>query len=141
MYLHTKFHASTPKCKLLLKIGSQQLYYCEQLMSATSAKRPIIVPSFKTSARRLVIVPTFKTSVRTKVSLSRSPASSTACINTIKRAKSDVHRWHLIIKIIIRRRRIMTMMMMIFFFFFCVPQLYLWSSPFLGEIFAYVTVF
>ena len=27
MYLHTKFHASTPKCKLLLKIGSQQLYY------------------------------------------------------------------------------------------------------------------
>ena len=28
-----------------------------------------------------------------------------------------------------------------FFFFFCVPQLYLWGSPFLGEIFAYVTVF
>ena len=27
-----------------------------------------------------------------------------------------------------------------FFFFFCVPQLYLWGSPFLGEIFAYVTV-
>ena len=27
------------------------------------------------------------------------------------------------------------------FFFFCVPQLYLWGSPFLGEIFAYVTVF
>ena len=25
--------------------------------------------------------------------------------------------------------------------FFCVPQLYLWASPFLGEIFAYVTVF
>ena len=27
------------------------------------------------------------------------------------------------------------------FFFFCVPQLYLWGSPLLGEIFAYVTVF
>ena len=27
------------------------------------------------------------------------------------------------------------------FFFFCVPQLYLWGSPFLGEIFAYVIVF
>ena len=25
-----------------------------------------------------------------------------------------------------------------FFFFFCVPQLYLWGSPLLGEIFAYV---
>ena len=24
--------------------------------------------------------------------------------------------------------------------FFCVPQLYLWGSPLLGEIFAYVTV-
>ena len=28
-----------------------------------------------------------------------------------------------------------------FFFFFCVPQLYLWGSPLLGEIFTYVTVF
>ena len=28
----------------------------------------------------------------------------------------------------------------LFVFFFCVPQLYLWDSPFLGEIFAYVTV-
>ena len=28
-----------------------------------------------------------------------------------------------------------------FFFFFGVPQLYLWGSPLLGEIFAYVTVF
>ena len=28
-----------------------------------------------------------------------------------------------------------------FFFFFLVPQLYLWGSPFLDEIFAYVTVF
>ena len=28
-----------------------------------------------------------------------------------------------------------------FFFFFCFPQLYLWGSPLLGEIFAYVTVF
>ena len=28
-----------------------------------------------------------------------------------------------------------------FFFFFFVPQLYLWGSPLLGEIFAYVTVF
>ena len=28
-----------------------------------------------------------------------------------------------------------------FFFFFPVPQLYLWGSPLLGEIFAYVTVF
>ena len=28
-----------------------------------------------------------------------------------------------------------------FFFFFCVPQLYLWGSPLLGEIFACVTVF
>ena len=28
-----------------------------------------------------------------------------------------------------------------FFFFFCVPQLYLWGSPLLGEIFAYITVF
>ena len=28
-----------------------------------------------------------------------------------------------------------------FLFFFCVPQLYLWGSPLLGEIFAYVTVF
>ena len=27
------------------------------------------------------------------------------------------------------------------FFFFCVPQLYLWGSPLLGEIFVYVTVF
>ena len=27
------------------------------------------------------------------------------------------------------------------FVFFCVPQLYLWGSPFLGEIFEYVTVF
>ena len=27
------------------------------------------------------------------------------------------------------------------FFFFYVPQLYLWGSPLLGEIFAYVTVF
>ena len=27
------------------------------------------------------------------------------------------------------------------FFFFCVPKLYLWGSPFLGEIFANVTVF
>ena len=27
------------------------------------------------------------------------------------------------------------------FLFFCVPQLYLWGSPLLGEIFAYVTVF
>ena len=27
------------------------------------------------------------------------------------------------------------------FFFFCVPQQYLWGSPLLGEIFAYVTVF
>ena len=26
-------------------------------------------------------------------------------------------------------------------FFFCVPRLYLWGSPLLGEIFAYVTVF
>ena len=26
-------------------------------------------------------------------------------------------------------------------FFFCVPQLYLWGSPLLGEIFTYVTVF
>ena len=29
----------------------------------------------------------------------------------------------------------------VFLFFFCVPQLYLWGSPLLGEIFAYVTVF
>ena len=29
----------------------------------------------------------------------------------------------------------------VLFFVFCVPQLYLWGSPFLGEIFAYVTVF
>ena len=29
----------------------------------------------------------------------------------------------------------------VFFFFFFVPQLYLWGSPLLGEIFAYVTVF
>ena len=28
-----------------------------------------------------------------------------------------------------------------FFFFFGVPQLYLWGSPLLGEIFACVTVF
>ena len=28
-----------------------------------------------------------------------------------------------------------------FFFFFCVPQLYLWGSPLLSEIFAYVTIF
>ena len=28
-----------------------------------------------------------------------------------------------------------------FFVLFCVPQLYLWGSPLLGEIFAYVTVF
>ena len=28
-----------------------------------------------------------------------------------------------------------------FWGFFCVPQLYLWGSPLLGEIFAYVTVF
>ena len=28
-----------------------------------------------------------------------------------------------------------------FFFFFCVPQLYLRGSPYLGEIFAHVTVF
>ena len=28
-----------------------------------------------------------------------------------------------------------------FVVFFCVPQLYLWGSPLLGEIFAYVTVF
>ena len=28
-----------------------------------------------------------------------------------------------------------------FFVFFCVSQLYLWGSPLLGEIFAYVTVF
>ena len=28
-----------------------------------------------------------------------------------------------------------------FFFFFGVPQLYLWGSPLLREIFAYVTVF
>ena len=28
-----------------------------------------------------------------------------------------------------------------FFFFFCVPQLFLWGSPLLGEIFAYVPVF
>ena len=28
-----------------------------------------------------------------------------------------------------------------FFFFFFVPQLYLWGSPLLGEIFVYVTVF
>ena len=28
-----------------------------------------------------------------------------------------------------------------FFFFFCVPQLYFWGSPLLGEIFAYVTFF
>ena len=28
-----------------------------------------------------------------------------------------------------------------FVLFFCVPQLYLWGSPLLGEIFAYVTVF
>ena len=28
----------------------------------------------------------------------------------------------------------------LFFFFFCDPQLYLWGSPFLGEIFAYVTI-
>ena len=27
------------------------------------------------------------------------------------------------------------------FFFVCVPQLYLWGLPLLGEIFAYVTVF
>ena len=29
----------------------------------------------------------------------------------------------------------------VFFFLFCIPQLYLWGSPLLGEIFAYVTVF
>ena len=29
----------------------------------------------------------------------------------------------------------------LFFFFFRVPQLYLWGSPLLGEILAYVTVF
>ena len=28
-----------------------------------------------------------------------------------------------------------------FVLFFCFPQLYLWGSPLLGEIFAYVTVF
>ena len=28
-----------------------------------------------------------------------------------------------------------------FFFFFSVPQLYLWGSPLLGEIFAYATAF
>ena len=28
-----------------------------------------------------------------------------------------------------------------FLLFFCVPQLYLWGSPLLGDIFAYVTVF
>ena len=31
--------------------------------------------------------------------------------------------------------------MQTYFFFFCVPQLYFWGSPFLGEIFVYVTVF
>ena len=29
----------------------------------------------------------------------------------------------------------------LFFGFFCVPKLYFWGSPLLGEIFAYVTVF
>ena len=32
-------------------------------------------------------------------------------------------------------------MLLSFFLSFCVPQLYLWGSPFLGEIFAYVTLF
>ena len=36
---------------------------------------------------------------------------------------------------------IIIMIAFFFFFFFCVPQLYLWGSPFLGEIFAYVTIF
>ena len=31
--------------------------------------------------------------------------------------------------------------LLFFFFLFCVPQLYLWGPPLLGEIFAYVTVF
>ena len=29
----------------------------------------------------------------------------------------------------------------IIYFFVCIPQLYLWGSPLLGEIFAYVAVF
>ena len=35
----------------------------------------------------------------------------------------------------------MNFCLFVWFFFLCVPQLCLWSSPFLGEIFAYVTVF
>ena len=37
--------------------------------------------------------------------------------------------------------RLLSLMEVFFFFFFSVPQLYLWGSPLLGEIFAYVTVF
>ena len=40
----------------------------------------------------------------------------------------------------IRSCKLLFVSFFLFFFFFCVPQLYLWGSPLLGEIFAYVTV-
>ena len=42
---------------------------------------------------------------------------------------------------LIQRQNSRFFLLFFFFFFFCVPQLYLWGSPLLGEIFAYVTVF
>ena len=44
MYLHTKFHASTPKCKLLLKIGSQQLYYYHVAVIAAYSRPHFLQP-------------------------------------------------------------------------------------------------
>ena len=41
----------------------------------------------------------------------------------------------------VRQGKMSSAFFFFFFFFFCVPQLYLWGSPLLGEIFAYVTVF
>ena len=44
-------------------------------------------------------------------------------------------------KIVLQRVYLILCLFFFFFFFFCVPQLYLWGSPLLGEIFAYVTAF
>ena len=40
-----------------------------------------------------------------------------------------------------KRNFLVCFVVVVLLLFFCVPQLYLWGSPLLGEIFAYVTVF
>ena len=53
--------------------------------------------------------------------------------------QNQIHQWWF--QHVADTSKLLEVLFVCLFAFFCVPQLYLWGSPLLGEIFAYVTVF